>query len=115
MNLNEWFGLKYEIIYFYNVYGPHQIYKSDMAAVIGMFEENFKKGKPLPVVKPGSQSRKFTHVQDTVDTCIYAWKKIKMLIILSQIIILFYNSISKTFSNKIKMIPKEEERDLIHL
>ena len=31
----------------------------------------------MPVVKPGSQSRRFTHVFDTVETCFYAWKKNK--------------------------------------
>ena len=85
MNLHEWFGLKFEIIYFYNVYGPKQIYNSSMAAVLGVFESNYRQKKPLPVVKPGSQTRKFTHVKDTVDACIYAWKKIKINIIQFQI------------------------------
>jgi UDP-glucose 4-epimerase len=107
MNLNEWFGLKYEIIYFYNVYGPHQIYKSDMAAVIGIFEENFKKKRPLPVVKPGSQSRKFTHVQDTVETCIYAWKKNKNAhYSISNNKSYSIIQLAKLFSNRIKMIPE---------
>jgi len=29
----------------------------------------------LPVVKPGSQSRRFTHIDDTVNVCYVAWKK----------------------------------------
>jgi len=37
-NLKKWFNLRYEIIYFYNVYGPGQICKGDMATVIGIFE-----------------------------------------------------------------------------
>jgi len=77
MNLNEWFGLKYEIIYFYNVYGPNQIYDTFMAAVVGIFEKCFIEKKSFPVVRPGTQSRKFTHVEDTVNACIYAWKKNK--------------------------------------
>ena len=77
MNLNEWFGLNYEIIYFYNVYGPRQIVSSNMAAVIGIFEECYKKKLPLPVVLPGSQTRSFTHVEDTVKVCFEAWKKNK--------------------------------------
>ena len=77
MNLNEWFGLNYEIIYFYNVYGPRQIVSSNMAAVIGIFEECYKKKLPLPVVLPGSQTRSFTHVEDTVKVCLEAWKKNK--------------------------------------
>ena len=76
-NLKKWFGFKFEIIYFYNVYGPNQICKGDMATVIGIFEEQFKNKKPLTVVKPGSQSRRFTHIQDTIDACYYAWRKDK--------------------------------------
>ena len=73
-NLKKWFNFKYEIVYFYNVYGPKQISKGSMATVIGIFEECFKKNKPLPVVKPGSQSRRFTHINDTVEICLRAWK-----------------------------------------
>ena len=76
-NLKKWFGFKYEIIYFYNVYGPNQIYKGDMATVIGIFEDQYKKKLPLTVVKPGTQSRRFTHVYDTVEGCFFAWKKNK--------------------------------------
>ena len=74
-NLKKWFKFNYEIIYFYNVYGPMQISKGKMATVIGIFEENYKKNKPLPVVKPGTQSRRFTHIDDTVEICYMAWKK----------------------------------------
>tara|TARA_X000001036_G_scaffold406066_1_gene414509 strand:- start:868 stop:1764 length:897 start_codon:yes stop_codon:yes gene_type:complete len=74
-NLKKWFKFKYEVIYFYNVYGPHQISKGKMATVIGIFEEYYKKKKPLPVVKPGSQTRRFTHINDTVEVCYIAWKK----------------------------------------
>ena len=48
-----------------------------MATVIGIFEEQYKKNKPLTVVKPGSQSRRFTHVYDTIDACLYAYKNNK--------------------------------------
>ena len=74
-NLKKWFKFKFEVIYFYNVYGPHQISKGSMATVIGIFEEHFKFGKPLPVVKPGSQTRRFTHIDDTIQVCYEAWKK----------------------------------------
>ena len=74
-NLKKWFNFKYEVIYFYNVYGPRQISKGKMATVIGIFEEAYKKKKPLPVVLPGSQTRRFTHIDDTVNTCFQAWKK----------------------------------------
>ena len=76
-NLKVWFNFKYEIIYFYNVYGPRQISKGKMATVIGIFEEQFKSKKPLTVVRPGSQSRRFTHIKDTIDACYYAWKENK--------------------------------------
>ena len=46
-----------------------------MATVIGIFEEAFKNKKPLPVVLPGSQSRRFTHIDDTVNICYLAWRK----------------------------------------
>jgi UDP-glucose 4-epimerase len=76
-NLKKWFNFKYEVIYFYNVYGERQICRGDMATVIGIFEDYFKKGKKLPVVRPGTQVRRFTHVSDTVKACIFAWKKNK--------------------------------------
>tara|TARA_B110001452_G_scaffold261381_1_gene260119 strand:+ start:404 stop:1282 length:879 start_codon:yes stop_codon:yes gene_type:complete len=76
-NLKKWYQFKFEIIYFYNVYGPKQICKGNMATVIGIFEEFYRKNKALPVVKPGSQSRRFTHIQDTIEVCYYAWKQNK--------------------------------------
>ena len=74
-NFKNWFNFKYEILYFYNVYGPKQISVGDMATVIGIFENQYKNNKPLTVVKPGNQSRRFTHINDTIDACFYAWKK----------------------------------------
>jgi len=74
-NYNKWFGLKYEFVYFYNVYGPRQITNSPMSAVIGIFEEQYKKNKPLTVVRPGTQRRDFTHINDIIKGCYLAWKK----------------------------------------
>ena len=76
-NLKKWFNFRYEVIFFYNVYGPRQICKGSMATVIGIFEDYYLNKKPLPIVKPGSQSRRFTHIQDTVEICYKAWKKNK--------------------------------------
>jgi len=76
-NLKKWFKMKYEIIYFYNVYGPKQVCVGEMATVIGIFENAYKKNKPLPIVKPGTQYRKFTHIEDTIKVCFDAWKKNK--------------------------------------
>ena len=107
MNLNEWFGLKYEIIYFYNVYGKRQILSSGMAAVVGIFENCLKKNKPLPVVLPGTQSRRFTHVQDTVKVCYQAYKKNK-----NRHYSVSSNKhyriidLAKLFNNKIKYVPE---------
>ena len=76
-NLKRWYHFKFEIVYFYNVYGPKQIDTGSMATVIGIFENQYKNKKSLTVVKPGTQSRRFTHVQDTIDVCFLAWKKNK--------------------------------------
>ena len=74
-NYNKWFDLKYELVFFYNVYGPNQITDSPMSALIGIFESQYKKKVPLTVVKPGSQRRDFTHVDDIVHGCYLAWTK----------------------------------------
>ena len=76
-NLKKWFKFQFEIIYFYNVYGPKQIKQGSMATVIGIFEDQYSKNKPLTVVKPGSQTRKFTHIDDTINVCYEAWIKNK--------------------------------------
>ncbi len=73
-NFKKWFNFKFEVIYFYNVYGPRQIKSGDMATVIGIFERQYSDKKPLTVVKPGSQTRRFTHIRDTVEICYKAFK-----------------------------------------
>ena len=105
-NLKKWFNFKSEIIYFYNVYGPKQIKTGNMATVIGIFENQYKNKNPLTVVKPGSQSRRFTHISDTIDACIYAWKKNKC----RHYSISNKNSytilqVAKMFNSKIKLLP----------
>ena len=74
-NYAKWFNLDYEIVYFYNVYGPGQIRNGHMAAVIGIFESCYLEGKPLTVIKPGTQKRDFTHVDDIINGVMLAWKK----------------------------------------
>ena len=76
-NLKKWFNFRFEVIYFYNVYGQRHIKSGEMATVIGIFEEQYEKNKPLTIVRPGSQTRRFTHILDTVYTCYEAWKKNK--------------------------------------
>ena len=73
-NLKKWFNFKFEVIFFYNVYGPRQIKFGDMATVIGIFENQYLKNKPLTVVRPGNQTRRFTHIHDTVQICFKAFK-----------------------------------------
>ena len=105
-NLKKWFNFKYEVIFFYNVYGPGQIKKGEMATVIGIFEDYYIKNKALPVVRPGSQSRRFTHIDDTIRICYLAWKKNKCR---------FYSisnkesytilEVAKLFKSKIRLLP----------
>jgi len=73
-NLKKWFNFKFEIIFFYNVYGPRQIKVGDMATVIGIFENQYLNKKKLTVVKPGNQTRRFTHIFDTVQVCYESFK-----------------------------------------
>ena len=76
-NLKKWFNFRFEVIFFYNVYGPRQIKTGDMATVIGIFENQYLINKPLTVVRPGNQTRRFTHIYDTVKVCYEAFKKDK--------------------------------------
>ena len=105
-NLKKWFNFKYEVIFFYNVYGPKQIKTGNMATVIGIFEDFYLKGKPLPVVKPGSQSRRFTHIDDTIKVCYEAWKSNKnryYSIANKKSYTIF--EVAKLFGAKIKLLP----------
>ena len=106
-NLKKWFGFRYEIIYFYNVYGPKQISSGSMATVIGIFENCYKKNKILPVVRPGSQTRRFTHIDDTVDVCYKAWKKnLCRHYSISHKQSYSVLEVAKLFKSKIKFLPK---------
>ena len=106
-NLKKWFNFRYEVIYFYNVYGPHQICQGPMSTVIGIFEDHYKRGKPLPVVKPGTQSRRFTHIDDTINICYFAWK-INLCRHYSIANKKSYSilEVAKMFNSKIKFLPK---------
>ena len=106
-NLKRWFNFKFEIIYFYNVYGAYQICNGDMATVIGIFEDHFKKNKPLPIVKPGTQSRRFTHIEDTIKVCYFAWKANKQRhYSISSKESFSIIEVAKLFKSKIKYLPK---------
>jgi UDP-glucose 4-epimerase len=108
-NLKRWFNFRYEVVYFYNVYGERQICKGDMATVVGVFEYHFIRGKKLPVVRPGTQVRRFTHVFDTVKACIFAWKKNKCKhysIASNQSFSII--QLAKMFKSQIRYLPERE-------
>jgi len=111
-NLKKWFDFKYEVIFFYNVYGPRQIKVGDMATVIGIFENQYLHNKPLTVVKPGSQTRRFTHINDTVQICYEAFKKNKCKYYsISNINSYSILEVAKMFKSKIVMLkPRLGER-----
>ena len=106
-NLRKWYNLKYEVIYFYNVYGPKQISKGDMATVIGIFEEQYKNKSDLTVVRPGTQTIRFTHISDTINACYYAWKKNKCRhYSISNKKNYSILQVAKMFNSKIKLLPQ---------
>ena len=111
-NLRKWFNFKYEVIFFYNVYGPNQIRKGTMATVIGIFEDCYLKKKPMPVVKPGSQSRRFTHIDDTIKVCFKAWKLNKSRYYsISNKKSYSITEVAKLFNSKIRFLsPRKGER-----
>ena len=106
-NFKKWFKFKYEVIYFYNVYGPKQIKNGEMATVIGIFENCFIKNKPLTVVRPGTQTRRFTHINDTIKTCFEAWKKNDCLhYSISNKKMYSVIDVAKMFKSRIRYLPK---------
>jgi len=106
-NLKKWFGFKYEVVYFYNLYGPRQICEGDMATVIGIFEKLFMDGKPITVVKPGTQTRRFTHIYDAIKVCYEAWKGKKSLhYSISHKKIYKIAQVAYMFSSNVKFLPK---------
>ena len=104
-NLKKWFNFRFEVIFFYNVYGPRQIRSGKMATVIGIFEDQYKNKKPLTVVRPGTQTRRFTHVDDTVNICYEAWKKNRCAYYsISNKKFYTIKEVSKMFNSKIKLL-----------
>ena len=77
-----------------------------MATVIGILENAYLRNLPLPVVKPGNQTRRFTHIKDTVEVCYYAWKKNKQkhysVVSKEEYSII---DIARLFGRKIKFLP----------
>ena len=105
-NFKRLFKLKYEIIYFYNVYGPNQISRGLMSTVIGIFEDHYLRKKPLPVVRPGTQTRRFTHIEDTIKIVYQAWKKkLNRHYIIANTKAYSVLEVAKMFKTKIKYLP----------
>ena len=68
---------------------------------------NIKKKTSLTVVKPGTQSRRFTHINDTVETCYYAWKQNKSRhYSISNKKSYSILEVAKMFKSKIKFLPQ---------
>lgn len=108
-NFNRWYGLNYEIVYYYNVYGIGQSYNGKLAAVIGIFEDQYLKNKPLTVVSPGTQTRDFTHISDIVRGTYLAWKKnLNREYMLGTGKLISIKNIANLFDHKIKMIPPRQ-------
>ena len=108
-NLKKWFNFRYDVIFFYNVYGPRQICRGRMATVIGIFEDFYLRKKALPVVRPGSQTRRFTHIQDTIEICYKAWRKNKCKYYsISNRESFSILNVAKLFKSKIKLLPKRK-------
>tara|TARA_Y100000389_G_C17371946_1_gene469522 strand:+ start:275 stop:1171 length:897 start_codon:yes stop_codon:yes gene_type:complete len=64
---NKVYDLPTAICRFYNVYGEHQLEDGAYATVVGIFEKQYRNGKPLTVTGDGEQRRDFTHIDDIVD------------------------------------------------
>lgn len=66
-NYGEWFGIKYAITYFYNVYGKREIESGKYATLIAIYKTRMRNNLPLQVVEPGTQQRNFTHISDIIN------------------------------------------------
>ena len=77
-----------------------------MATVIGIFENCYIKNKPLTVVRPGTQTRRFTHIDDTVKICYEAWKKINVHYSISNMQVYSILEVAKMFDLKISICLK---------
>ena len=85
-----------------------------MSAVIGIFETQFKKKIPLTIVKPGSQKRDFTHIDDIINGCYLALTKGKQneYMLCSKNNILFYK-LQKCSKQKLDFYLNVKVKDLV--
>lgn len=75
VNFGSWFNMPYAIVYFYNVYGGREISTGRYATLIALFAEKVKQGESLTIVKPGTQKRNFTHIDDIINGLILVGNK----------------------------------------
>ena len=61
------YDLSTAICRFYNVYGPYQLEDGEYSTVLGIFEKQYREGKPLTITADGEQRRDFTYIDDIVD------------------------------------------------
>lgn len=108
-NYGNWFGIRYAIVYFYNVYGGREISTGKYATLIALFKECYKNNKPLTVVSPGTQLRNFTHIDDIISGLILVGNKGEgdnYGIGCSQAYSIL--DIAKMFGTEIKMLPERK-------
>jgi len=75
---SDWYGLKYNICYFYNVFGPGtNLWANEWQSVINIFTKQKEQEVPLTITGDGTQKRDFTHVNDIVNGLVLAGKNIK--------------------------------------
>ena len=75
VNFGSWFNVPYAIVYFYNVYGGREISTGRYATLIALFIEKIRQGESLTIVKPGTQKRNFTHIDDIINGLILVGNK----------------------------------------
>ena len=108
--MGDWYGLKYSICYFFNVYGPKtETWDNEWQTVINIFRDQKKAGKNLTITGNGTQKRDFTHIDDIVTGCYLAWKRGRqseyMLGTKKQYSII---EVAKMFKTKIRYIPSRK-------
>ena len=87
--------------------GQAKLKKERWLQLLVYLREILKKKRPLPVVRPGTQTRRFTHIEDTVSACYYAWKNNKCRhYSISNKKSYSILQVAKFFTNNIKFLPK---------
>lgn len=74
----DWYGLKYNICYFYNVFGPKtELWGNEWQSVINIFKDQREAGQSLTITGDGTQRRDFTHVGDIIQGLLLAGDNIR--------------------------------------